>query len=485
MWISKENRFKILTSLFLCAALLIVPAPSPSASQESNNAQLQREVAIIAPIDPESDESAERMELPKENSDAQKIYYTDEDRKFNSISERPESPLIAIPSTYDSRQVGRVSSVKDQGTLGTCWAFAALGAMESLLMPQEVYDFSEDHLSLNHGYALDQTTGGDYSIALASLAAWKGPVAESDDPYGDHETNPHAKVLKHLQEAIILDGNVPGIKEAVMKYGAVQSSVFSPNLEYIQGVSPFYNASTYGFYYNGQENTNHDILIVGWDDAYSKSNFSLEPEGDGAFICKNSWGESFGDGGYYYVSYYDKHIGNKAIAYTRLDDIGVYDSIYQYDELGWVGQIGYRKPSAHIANIFVANSNEVLEAVSFYTLGENTDYAVYVAVNPLGTDFHGKVQVASGTIQNKGYHTIDLAHEISLQAGESFAIIVEINTPGSSTPIAAEFEDDGVWAKDVKVGINESFMSYDGSIWMDVGESLGCNICLKAFTKQK
>ena len=60
---------------------------------------------------------------------------------------------------------------------------------------------------------------------------YKRQVAESDDPYGDHETNPDAKVLKHLQEAIILDGNVPGIKEAVMKYGAVQSSFFSPNLE--------------------------------------------------------------------------------------------------------------------------------------------------------------------------------------------------------------------------------------------------------------
>ena len=161
MWISKENGFKIVMSLILCTALLVVPAPSPSASQESNSAQLQREVAIIAPVDPESDESAERMEVPKGNSDAQKIYYTDEDQKFNSISERPGSMLITLPSTYDSRQVGRVSSVKDQGTLGTCWAFAALGAMESLLMPQEVYDFSEDHLSLNHGYALDQTTGGD------------------------------------------------------------------------------------------------------------------------------------------------------------------------------------------------------------------------------------------------------------------------------------------------------------------------------------
>ena len=102
MWISKENGFKIAISLILCAALLVAPAPSPSASQESNSAQLQREVAIIAPLDPESDDSAERMELPKENSDAQKIYYTDEDRKFNSISERPGSSLIAIPSDRKS-----------------------------------------------------------------------------------------------------------------------------------------------------------------------------------------------------------------------------------------------------------------------------------------------------------------------------------------------------------------------------------------------
>ena len=61
MWISKENGFKIAISLILCAALLVAPAPSPSASQESNSAQLQREVAIIAPLDPESDDSAERF----------------------------------------------------------------------------------------------------------------------------------------------------------------------------------------------------------------------------------------------------------------------------------------------------------------------------------------------------------------------------------------------------------------------------------------
>ena len=37
----------------------------------------------------------------------------------------------ALPSRYDLRDYGRISSVKNQGIPGPCWAFAALGAMES------------------------------------------------------------------------------------------------------------------------------------------------------------------------------------------------------------------------------------------------------------------------------------------------------------------------------------------------------------------
>jgi len=55
----------------------------------------------------------------------------------------------------------------------------------------------------------------------------------------------------------------------------------------------------------------------------------------------NSWGDSFGDDGLFYVSYYDSNIGIHNVVYTRVEDNDNYDNIYQSDLCGWVGQLGY------------------------------------------------------------------------------------------------------------------------------------------------
>ena len=94
-----------------------------------------------------------------------------------------------IPTRYDLRERGRVSGVRNQGSYGTCWSFAALGAMESVLLPEESCQFSVDHMTLNNGFNLTQKDGGEYTMGMAYLAAWKGPVFEVDDPYGDGETD--------------------------------------------------------------------------------------------------------------------------------------------------------------------------------------------------------------------------------------------------------------------------------------------------------
>ena len=63
-------------------------------------------------------------------------------------------------SAYDGRTTGRAPSIKNQGSLGTCWAFASLMALEARLLPDENYDFSEDHMSLNNGFCIPQSDGG-------------------------------------------------------------------------------------------------------------------------------------------------------------------------------------------------------------------------------------------------------------------------------------------------------------------------------------
>ena len=213
----------------------------------------------------------------------------------------------ALPSSYDSRKVGRVSPVRDQGRYGTCWAFGALGALESSLLPQENLQFATDHMSLHSGFYLTQEEGGEYNMSIAYLASWKGPVLEADDPYGDGYSPKYLAPVKHLEEAILLPSK---------DYDAIKRAVFL---------------------FEGNLKPNHDVIIVGWDDNYPKENFSKTPEGDGAFLCKNSWGTEFGDDGYFYVSYYDSIIGTTNAVYTKAGDVDNFDHIYQTDELGWVG----------------------------------------------------------------------------------------------------------------------------------------------------
>ena len=53
----------------------------------------------------------------------------------------------ALPATFDLRDAGRLSPVRDQGRYGTCWAFASLASLESSLLPGDAHDFSENNLA--------------------------------------------------------------------------------------------------------------------------------------------------------------------------------------------------------------------------------------------------------------------------------------------------------------------------------------------------
>lgn len=131
-----------------------------------------------------------------------------------------------LPEAYDLRQKQKEPEVKNQGTLGTCWAVAASSALESVLRPQEKLIFSADHMSLLNSFSREQNDGGDYTMVMAYLAGWQGPVLEKDDPYGDGVSDTSLSAVKHVQEMQILgEKDYTAIKKAVYRYGAVQSSI--------------------------------------------------------------------------------------------------------------------------------------------------------------------------------------------------------------------------------------------------------------------
>lgn len=387
-----------------------------------------------------------------------------------------------LPSSYDYRDVGRNTKVRNQGIYGTCWSFASLTALETAMDPVERKEFSADHMSLRNSFSLNQKDGGMYTMSMAYLLGWQGPVLEEEDPYGDDVSPEGLTPSVHVQEIQILpSGDFEAIKRAVFLYGGVQSSLHTSITGY-QSRSVYYNAEESAYCYGGDGEPNHDVVIVGWDDGYPRQNFPREPPGDGAFLCVSSWGEEFGDGGYFYVSYYDSNIGKNGLAYTGIESVDRYDRIYQSDLCGWVGQVGYGAPAAYGANVYETRGTETLEAAGFYAMRENTSYRIFLARHvESGEDLQDRELVAEGSVEYRGFYTIPLKKPAALEAGERFAIILEIDSPSAVHPLAVEYKVDDATAG-ADIGDGEGYISFDGETWDSLEEKYQCNLCLKGYT---
>ena len=410
-------------------------------------------------------------------------YNCDFDITKNTVVAADTDTSALVPAYFDLREKGRVSQIRNQGTYGTCWAFAATSALESSLLPEEKYLFSVDNMSMSNSFHANQYDGGEYTMGMAYLAAWQGPVLEKNDPYGDGVSDDTLKAVKHVQEMQIIDGkDYEGIKEAVFKYGGVESSLYS-TIRSSQDSSVYYNRENSAYCYIGTEKPNHDVVIIGWDDNYPSSNFTTQLEGDGAFICQNSWGSDFGEDGIFYVSYYDTNIGTHNVVYTRVDDTDNYDHIYQSDLCGWVGNMGYDNEQIYGANIFQAKGNEKLSAASFYATGANTEYELYV-VHDFKNEksFANREKLASGVVKKAGYYTVDF-DEQKLKAGEKYAIVLYVKTPGSKHPLAIEYDTGESILQGVDLDDGEGYISLNGKKFVNVKEKRECNLCIKAFTR--
>lgn len=414
--------------------------------------------------------------------------------RLNSLvfSAEPE-----IPSAYDLRAEGRITPAKDQGLSGACWAFASFASLESNLAPSELRDFSENNIKnllssqYSDGFDRLHSGGGNDLMAAAYLARWSGPVDESDDPFNDWSgvSSEGFPVQKHVQNIFLMPPRSnsldnENIKLAVLKYGAVYTTIYSVGLK-----DSYYDSTHNSSYYPSGSIIDHAVSIVGWNDSYPAEYFSNNPGGDGAFIIKNSWGDDWGENGYCYVSYYDAVLGKKAENSVFLPEDSLnYDRIYQYDPLGWVSQTGYKDTeTAWQANVFTAESAEILKAVSFYTVNSNTEYEVRVYLDPDSGPLNREgvyVLSQNGSFDFSGYHTVLLENGINLSSGQSFSVVVKLTTPGETAPLAVE-KLEYYYSSQAEAGPLESYLSSDGALWDDLTTFSGheeSNFCIKAFT---
>ena len=492
----------LLAAVFLLSGCASKNVPSGT---EPPRGGLQEEVSEHSP----------RYDLREENSELPSCY-------------DPREESLKLPSRYDLREEISMLPAADQGDLGTCWAFASLAAVETSMAEEDRARLSADHMIWQNGFGTG-TDGGDYGMAMAYLLAWKGPVLEEQDPYGDGMSPEGLEPVCHVQEIRILpEKDYEAIKRAVYEYGGVESAVYIPADFGKTGVGELEAGESWtgeALCYQGTQEANHDIVIVGWDDHYPKENFSAKPEADGAFLCLNSWGSGFGEDGYFYVSYEDSQIGVYGISYSGLEHADYYSRIYQTDLRGWTGQMGYGSSSAWFANVYTAQETERIAACGFYATVPDTSYRVYGAVlpeepggaessaqptgeepsgeklpekelsgkEPSGAEKRSDIEsafaernlLAEGTLSYAGFYTISWEDGLFAEEGSRFALLVEIDSPGTAQPVAVEYREDsrGGSRRDVDIPDGEGYISFDGKSWQSAEENGGSRVCLKAYSR--
>ncbi len=407
-----------------------------------------------------------------------------------------------LPSKYDSRDVdGRrcVTNVEDQGYTSLCWSYAAIGAVEADILrhnPEISYDelnLSEKHLSYYNMHKNDGSYGGlidedyrelvnadnvdgawifdydtgymamggvaDYCISV--LTSWKGPVSDAGDNayaglygekymYTENSDNPSDAYASeyHVQDVLQLPSTLENrskIKQMVMEHGAVTAGIKAANKYWSGNKSNLYAS------YNGDiEIADHEVIIIGWDDEYPATNFKTRPIGDGAWLCRNSWGESLGQGGFFHLSYYDQTFGiNNVAAYSSAakGDTNYYDHNYQTagyltyvisaieDEENYV--TAYSESKNPYGMLYTAVSDENLEAIGLMSLDCYQQYEIEIYVNP--DHENGEVSLSrlkkpassfKASSISGGFHTFELPQELKLAAGDEFFILVNPATEG-------------------------------------------------------
>ena len=371
-----------------------------------------------------------------------------------------------IPASYPDNGVQTLEdeypALRDQNPYGTCWAFSTMGLAEFDLINDGIFDKNIDLSELQLAYFTNNSVvdplggtqgdytryydniasenflnhGGNYELAMRRLSQWSGAASESDVPYTDadavlknglDDSYAYSRDVAHLENVyrINIKSQPDDVKQQIMEHGAVGVlyTHYYSGENHINN-SYFDSASTVG------AGGGHAVMIVGWDDNYSKDNFSgsTKPQNNGAWLIRNSWGSDYL--GYFWMSYETNSLTDTAWAFD-FAPANDYDNNYQYDGALQTATDSYYNQVANVYTVAEKQgvASETLKAVSLSfmkTANVNYTIEVYTDLSDASNPESGtKSAVVEGQTAYAGYYTIPLEDEVILQPGSSYAIVLK------------------------------------------------------------
>lgn len=345
----------------------------------------------------------------------------------------------------------------------TCWLYSSVASMVTRYEYRTGNAIDLDPMKVLDAVFPDEAEEGlfvQHNRAKKDIGGWTWLVTESLSNGFEGYVLDDATILGSFDADVV--------KEYLQKQGAVNVVVPDKDQSKQRSVDHY---RTLNDVTDKDEDYDHQVVLVGWDDFFPKDYFREIATQDGAWIAHNSAEADQ----LYYISYDTKL--REPIGLSMTDE---YSAVLSYD-CGNEGDTNIRLGAeTKVANVFAEEGK--LGAVGLYNVATSQD----VCIEIYNEDFTKQLYTQTSHMDTKGYHVIPLEKPVKVS---DFAIAV---TFPEGAPVEGDTIDmDSILYRPVSHS-GESYIYLDGQ-WQDLSEDdiqskLGLevvsnNVCIKGLMK--